>query len=478
MLTEKPGQRCNLLSLPLEVKFQVISYLNPEDIFRLSNTCHIMRYALFSTVFRRVVIRPIIDNEVMSRAQSSKSRNALYRTLNKDGYVPENILPVVRECIIREWRGLLLKAHAIDALLTAYTNSLRRMDNIITSLTLINITLTPSLLLNIQKLSYVRSLTLISCDFGQVTTRHVRDFLTPLNLEKFELFGASWVGTSTKNAQGIRAAFLSSMENIVELKHDQLWLTKFLSSSSITPPLQVLNIHLGLFHTSLHEAFSFINRIPTLVSVTIEEDNPYHEPIYLHPVTERISLSSLPRLHRLICPPRFISALIGPHTISQLSFTITPLKDYSSMTSAIWPLSETLLGSDGWSKLNRYQSVQVLHLPVGFAFGITDTDGIGLSQLKELTVDAYSLAWPETEFSAEELHSFALTFSTPSLRYLRFINMPFTKPARKDTLVEIQSKYFTGLDRFSFWLSGGDRWDLKKDPVDRSWKLYDPAGCE
>ena len=189
---------------------------------------------LFSMICRRVVVRPIIDNEVISRAQSSKTRNTLCRTLNQDGYIPESILPVVQECIIRDWHCLLLKAHAIDALLSACTNSLPRMNNM-TSLALINVSLTPSLPLNVRELPHLTTLALHSCDFGPVMTRHFRDFLTPLNVVKLQLVGACWVESSAKDLRGIQAAFLPTLGNINELNCDQHWLIRSLSSTYITP---------------------------------------------------------------------------------------------------------------------------------------------------------------------------------------------------------------------------------------------------
>ncbi|KIK58764.1 hypothetical protein GYMLUDRAFT_86150 [Collybiopsis luxurians FD-317 M1] len=281
------GRQCNILSSPLEIKLEVISYLKLEDILRLSDTCHVMRDALFSTAFRRAIIRPIISYEVMSKAQSSTTRNTLYRTLNWDGYVPETTLPAI-----------------LDALLAAYSNSLPKMRNV-TSLTL---------------LSHLKSLALHSCDFGRVKAKPVRDVLVALKLEKFELLEVYWAETSNKDTPEIRAAFSSLMENLVELKSNQPWLRTVLSSSSSTPPPQIVNLHLGLFNTRLREIISFILRFPTLESITIDEDTLDHEPIYLHPVTEQISLSSLPRLRQLTCPLRFISALVGPHNISQLFY--------------------------------------------------------------------------------------------------------------------------------------------------------------
>ncbi|KIK58744.1 hypothetical protein GYMLUDRAFT_45062 [Collybiopsis luxurians FD-317 M1] len=418
----------------------------------------------------------------MSRARSSKTRNTLYRTLNQDGYVPESILPVVRECVIREWDRLHLKAHAIDALLTAYSNSLPRMNNI-TSLILINVTLTPSFLLNMRELSRLTSLALHSCDFGGVTARHVRDFLTPLNLEKFELDGAHWEQTSTKDVRGIRAAFISAFGNLFELKCDQHWPTRHLSSSSFTPPLQVLDIRVAMFIPScVQEAIRFILKIPTLVSLTINDDTLFYIPISLDPVTECVSLSSFPQLRHLNCPPSLVSALVGQHNLSQLSFTTAPLESYTLTTSDVRPaLSQMLSRSDAWFRLSRYQSIQELHIPVTFAQGISaDANGAALSQLKKLTIDGYTMSPRDVVCNADQVKSFATTFATPSLRHLRFINMPFaaqsaTDAEPKQAAVLIQEKYFTGLNRFSLWFTTGDRWEFMKDPVNEMWGPYDPG---
>ena len=81
---------------------------------------------------------------------------------------------------------------------------------------------------------------------------------------------------------------------------------------------------------------------------------------------------------------------------------------------------------------------------------------------------------------ANKLSKFATTFATPSLRHLRFVNMPFaaqsaTDAEPKQAAVLIQEKYFTGLNRFSLWFTTGDRWEFMKDPVNKMWGPYDPG---
>ncbi|KIK58775.1 hypothetical protein GYMLUDRAFT_689988 [Collybiopsis luxurians FD-317 M1] len=140
--------------------------------------------------------------------------------------------------------------------------------------------------------------------------------------------------------------------------------------------------------------------------------------------------------------------------------------------------------SDGWFRLSHYQSIQELQIPLLFALGITaDSVGIGLSQLKKLTVGAYPMGVQGIARDEYQLRSrltqFAETFATPSLRHSRLINTPSTEPSDntfipKDDLVEIQRSHFVGFDCFSFQSRTSRRWEFQKGSETGSWTSVDP----
>ncbi|KIK58745.1 hypothetical protein GYMLUDRAFT_74778 [Collybiopsis luxurians FD-317 M1] len=479
-----PGRDCNLLLLPLETKSEIISYLKPGDVLKLSSTCHVMREILFSTVFHRIVIRPNIDDEVMKRARTCKTRNSLYRILNQDGYIPENILPYARHCVIPLWRTLCspLQDHAVDALLGAYSNSFLRLN--LESLILFCVPLTPSLLSNMRELSHLKSLALQSCEFGHVSVTNVRNVVMALKLEKLEITKASWWGASNKDQNGIIEALFSITGNLVELKHDDHKLAKALASTPIVPPLQVLHIR----YKEFKDAVNFICRIPTLVTLSIDEHYRSGLSTFLEHLTDpdlTISLSSFPRLRQLTCPPKFVSALVGSHNLSRLCFFTDGFDVYRLRTSTdVQPvLSQMLSGSDAWFRLDRYRNIQELHIPLTFAFGITAySSGAGLRQLKKLTIDVYPMITADLISDREWLNSnlarFSTTFAIPSLRHLRFINLPFTRRNLNvnipvNDLIETYQSHFVRLERFSFWLRERVFWEFKRDLPDGTWASWD-----
>ncbi|KIK58776.1 hypothetical protein GYMLUDRAFT_86155 [Collybiopsis luxurians FD-317 M1] len=477
------GRQYSFLSLPLEIKFEVTSYLEPGEILALSGTCHIMRDVLLSTVFRRVVIRPNIDEEVMIRARASKTRHTLYRTLKQVGYVPEDILPSVRECAIRGWRNLSLSSHAVDALISAYTNCLPRMKNVI-SLTLVNVVLTPSLLLNLRGFSHLKSLSLRACDFRQVSVINVRKFVAGLQVEKLELLGIVGTRANGNNHDGIVEAFRSAAGNLVELRHDLFGLTKALSFSLAIPPLQVLNISLGYCDSDINEALDFISKISTLVSITIEDHTRFGLLTFLRPVRRRISLSSLPSLRRLTCPPKFVSALVGSHNLTALTFrsAFVSYPDPDQANDVRPALSQMLSESDAWFRISRYQSLQELHIPLAFALSLVvdANDDCYLLRLRKLVFDANATDIIDIVYDQVDLNMTFLrlltTFSTPSLKHLGFIKIALElqnlKRDLKQDLIHIQQRCFSGLERFSVRFMGGG-WDFEKDSKNEDWVSFD-----
>ncbi|KIK66147.1 hypothetical protein GYMLUDRAFT_960526 [Collybiopsis luxurians FD-317 M1] len=312
------------------------------------------------------------------------------RALNQGETFAESLASMVEHCTFRDWFGFLAGPNpAARAFLKFSMEALPNMPNI-TTLALYRIRLNPdpkrsnadrdrripSMLSTIQNLPHLSSLTLDSCDFREVTANAIEKFASRANLETFCLFLRE-DPLIMPPCDNITKEFLPLIKNLTKLGTDSWTLIQILISPNVSSSLRTLE---ALNILDLHSFSDYLYRTPSLESLTVDH-LPQVLPLHslAGQVGDAISLSQLPNLRHLSCPPHATSCFGSPRSLLSLSFT-----SHSDKQIYRHPIS------DIWSNIQSYRFIADVCLPFEFvvktATSRVNTPNTAPQRLQRLTV--------------------------------------------------------------------------------------------
>ncbi|KAE9382643.1 hypothetical protein BT96DRAFT_1010279 [Gymnopus androsaceus JB14] len=193
--------------------------------------------------------------------------------------------------------------------------ALLKMQNI-TALTLSYLLPSRSILESISRLKNLTSLTLEYCYLSTVLDTDIHNFTFHVKLTSLSLLFRH-NGTEPENLpSNIRMTDLvplAANSHLIELRTNSWKFIQCLAAGKVIPPLRKLQLD------AVHDLVAFYElacRIPTLVELELCEVRGSHA---THGAFQPHSLSPLPNLRRLYCPPHLVYLLNGPHFLELLS---------------------------------------------------------------------------------------------------------------------------------------------------------------
>ncbi|KAJ3824550.1 hypothetical protein F5880DRAFT_1558778 [Lentinula raphanica] len=458
------------LGLPIEIWLKIIKDsvvfplakertpkgLDMEDLLSLSCVSHSMRAITSEFLFKRLLFRR--------------------KTLGcQEGCSPQDVCPhmdetmppgyffrytrYVQSCELRDWEQRegdqteVIEAHVLNRTRFIMSN-IPKLTALILSQTLV----TPSALKNIRELSSLSTLIFERCRFRGVSADDIRNLVSQLGPRLRTL--SVWTKSGHLGEMGM--AFFSP--SLVKLKKLRMNAHEHIQSVLSGPVLESLETLEVLIEGDLTPLFQYLNRLPSLVSLTIEDQDTNR----LRMGRGNYSLSSLEHIRQLTISPLLLEHLTDiPPELSSLAIR-------TSIDDAHPLLNWYFLLLPSWSRPDTYMSISKMTIPVQVMVSVSHSlreTQTALPNLVYLTI----IMDHSMEFKAfqERVLKSASPWAAPSLKELRFIDVKledvFTEDDVKEAVQGLASSLrsderFPAMQLFSMRVHRVNHWVDYYDP--------------